>query len=133
MGRRIKERTGNRHGCLTVLGPTPLRDHNGCVMWRCKCDCGRELNVAGSCLRPGKRRQYCSHKCPVLVARLRREGVVREQHKLAKWAMHASRMRESGLSLRAIAADCGVSYQRVQEMLYKLQRRASDAGTVHLA
>lgn len=35
-----KDKTGQKIGYLTVLGPTEKRD-NGGVVWKCQCDCGK--------------------------------------------------------------------------------------------
>lgn len=34
--------TGRRFGLLTVTGPTEER-RGGCILWRCRCDCGGEI------------------------------------------------------------------------------------------
>ena len=39
-----KDITGQRSGRLTALYPLNER-HQGCVVWRCLCDCGKEQNV----------------------------------------------------------------------------------------
>ena len=43
MGRRV-DLTGQRFGKLVAIEPTELRDR-GAVVWRCRCDCGREKLV----------------------------------------------------------------------------------------
>ena len=37
--------TSHKFGRLTALYPTAERDAHGGVVWRCRCDCGNELNV----------------------------------------------------------------------------------------
>lgn len=37
---------GQRFGRLTALEPTAQRDSRGSVIWRCRCDCGSEVEVA---------------------------------------------------------------------------------------
>ena len=64
MGRKCKDLTGQRFGNLVVLGR--INDHinpNGehVVMYRCKCDCGKEVSVRGGNLRSGKT-QSCGCK-----------------------------------------------------------------------
>ena len=44
--------TGKRFGMLTVLGRTS-QNQNGCVLWRCRCDCGSEVLVTSKRLRRG--------------------------------------------------------------------------------
>lgn len=40
-----KDLTGQRFGRLTVLEPTGKRDGKGSIYWRCRCDCGHEIDV----------------------------------------------------------------------------------------
>lgn len=35
-----KDITGNKYGKLTVLEKTNMRASDGCIIWKCKCDCG---------------------------------------------------------------------------------------------
>ena len=37
--------SGRRFNRLTALYPTKLRDERGYVVWHCRCDCGREVDV----------------------------------------------------------------------------------------
>lgn len=37
--------TGQRFGRLTALRPTKERDAKGYVLWKCRCDCGKEVDV----------------------------------------------------------------------------------------
>ena len=46
------DEAGNRYGRLLVIGPA-LEKYRGEVVWLCKCDCGNETQVRGSCLRSG--------------------------------------------------------------------------------
>lgn len=40
---RIKDLVGQKFGLLTVVDKTDKRNvHNGCVIWKCVCDCGEE-------------------------------------------------------------------------------------------
>lgn len=47
LGPRSKDLTGIRSGMLTALEPVE-KSKNGSVMWRCRCDCGREVLVEAS-------------------------------------------------------------------------------------
>ncbi len=38
--------TGRRFHRLTALYPLPQRDKKGSVIWRCRCDCGNEIDVS---------------------------------------------------------------------------------------
>jgi len=51
MGNKI-DLTNQRFGQLTVLYEIPERV-NKKILWHCKCDCGKELNIIGSNLRKG--------------------------------------------------------------------------------
>lgn len=48
----MEELTGQRFGCLTVTSPTEQRK-NGYRVWRCRCDCGKEVCVDVRRLRRG--------------------------------------------------------------------------------
>lgn len=48
--------TGQRFHRLTALYPLDARDKNGSVMWHCRCDCGRELDVSYNNLRYSNQR-----------------------------------------------------------------------------
>lgn len=61
----IVDRTGQRHGRLTVIALLG-RASNGDALWSCSCDCGAEVEVSASNLRTGNTR---SCGC------LKREGV----------------------------------------------------------
>lgn len=52
-GNRKIDISGQRFGRLTVLSEAEERK-NGCVQWRCKCDCGKECIVLGYLLRNGE-------------------------------------------------------------------------------
>ena len=49
---KYKDLTGLRIGKLTVLEPTDQRIRNA-VVWRCRCDCGKEIFVESRRLKPG--------------------------------------------------------------------------------
>ena len=42
--------SGQRFHRLVALAPTKERDPKGSVIWRCRCDCGNEVNVPYNCL-----------------------------------------------------------------------------------
>ena len=46
----MKDIRGQRFGRLTAIAPTEKRDAKGFVVWNCKCDCGRELDVSYNAL-----------------------------------------------------------------------------------
>lgn len=49
----IRDRRGERYGRLTCIEPTEERGENGSVIWRCRCDCGKECLASGSQLSRG--------------------------------------------------------------------------------
>lgn len=49
---RALDLSGRRFGRLVALEPTEKREWNS-VVWRCQCDCGRMVEVAGSSLTSG--------------------------------------------------------------------------------
>lgn len=52
-GNRKMDITGNRYGNLTALYPTGKASSSGSMLWRCRCDCGNEVNVSVSDLNKG--------------------------------------------------------------------------------
>ena len=54
MGNPVTDLTGQRFGRLVVVGRAdPPVNKRGNARWHCHCDCGRECDVIGSCLRCG--------------------------------------------------------------------------------
>lgn len=43
---KYKDIAGSRKGKLTALYPTEKRDGKGSVIWRCRCDCGNEIEMS---------------------------------------------------------------------------------------
>lgn len=43
---RARDITGRRFGQLTALAATDARDAKGNVVWRCRCDCGKETDIS---------------------------------------------------------------------------------------
>lgn len=54
--RKMRDITGARFGRLTALFPTERRDGNGSVFWRCRCECGNEVDVTVDTLTHGKQK-----------------------------------------------------------------------------
>lgn len=52
MGKSI-DLTGKRYGKLTVIEKTDARDSAGCIMWKCRCDCGNEKKYSTNSLNRG--------------------------------------------------------------------------------
>lgn len=53
-GKNRIEETGNRYGCLTVIGPYTGKTKWSNAIWLCRCDCGVEIAVRGDYLRKGR-------------------------------------------------------------------------------
>ena len=49
-----KDLTGQRFGKLVVLYPTDRRMDSGSIVWKCRCDCGKEAEVSARRLTRGK-------------------------------------------------------------------------------
>lgn len=65
MGNKI-DITGKRFGKLTVLRENG-HDYKKRLMWLCRCDCGKEVNVLGDKLRAGRIKSCGNKKCRLLV------------------------------------------------------------------
>lgn len=57
--------------CLTVIGDAGNVPGQTAKLWRCRCSCGKELNVNGGSLRQGKTRS-CGHARSQLIAETKR-------------------------------------------------------------
>ena len=51
--------TGIRVGKLTALYPVKRESHPKLVWWKCKCDCGNEIDVLSTCLVRKKKTKSC--------------------------------------------------------------------------
>lgn len=49
---KAKDETGNTYGILTVLERAGSNKH-GKALWKCRCECGKEIIVDGTSLRTG--------------------------------------------------------------------------------
>lgn len=59
-GGHIKDITGNVYGRLTVIEYVGIEKHE--AIWKCRCECGKEVNVSGHNLRRGKTKSCgCLH------------------------------------------------------------------------
>ncbi len=54
--RQIIDLTGQHFGRLTALEPTDRRDRRGNVYWRCRCECGNEIEATEYGLVSGNRK-----------------------------------------------------------------------------
>lgn len=58
MGSRI-DRTGQRFGMLLVISETKKRDSAGSIIWKCRCDCGKTVDIPSRCLTPNTKSCGC--------------------------------------------------------------------------
>jgi hypothetical protein len=67
VGMNVIDETGKRYGKLTVLARAENAKH-GQVQWLCRCDCGNEAVVRGTCLRRrrGTKTCGCHHQDQIL-------------------------------------------------------------------
>lgn len=49
---KMKDLTNRKFGMLTAIEPLNTRDY-GCIVWKCKCDCGAFTNIRGTLLTQG--------------------------------------------------------------------------------
>lgn len=93
------ELTGQKFGSLKVLGPGTSPDGSPFSHWRCKCDCGNEVVVRGTCLKHGNSTSCgCSRQVDGFNARtmLTYKG---KKQSLSAWAREM-KMSRSVLSVR---------------------------------
>ena len=55
---RVLDITGMRSGRLVAVEATGTRDINGSLLWRCRCDCGRDTIVPATKIK-GQRTRSC--------------------------------------------------------------------------
>lgn len=75
-GYRLTEEAGHVYGFLTVLGRAE-RKIIGASLWRCRCACGKELDVRGNNLRNGT-----TKSCGCGISRLNNPNLIDELGKV---------------------------------------------------
>lgn len=66
----VKDVTGQKFKMLTALYPTKGRSRNGSIVWRCRCDCGNEIDIPldrlkySDVISCGCMRQKCGREIP---------------------------------------------------------------------
>ena len=53
VGRKAEDLSGRRYGKLVALYPLGKTEKSGSILWRCRCDCGNEVDVSVSSLNNG--------------------------------------------------------------------------------
>lgn len=73
----IKDLRGKRYGRLTCIEPTGERGTDGCMVWRCKCDCGGECLATTAQLNRGDRKSCgCLQRGPRMLQEGQRFGML---------------------------------------------------------
>lgn len=76
---KIKNLTGQKFGRLTATRPTKKRK-NGCVIWLCRCSCGRATEVRSQHLLGGR-----VHSCGCLRKERARQRLFERHIKYREW------------------------------------------------
>ena len=127
MGRLIDE-TGNKYGRLTVL----YRANNDgkIVKWHCLCDCGQELDVAGSSLRSGNTKSCgCLQKDKAIESNIKRGRPIKIGDvfgELTVIEQLPSKIAKNGKKQRYFLTQCSCGEQisiSGQELLRKSEHR----------
>jgi hypothetical protein len=79
MGILRVEMVGKKFGRMTVLGLAPKPKPSSQTVWRCRCDCGKEVIVLGSSLRSGRTKSCGCLRIDKLVARVKTHGATSGQ------------------------------------------------------
>jgi len=45
--KKVIDLTGKKFGKLTVISKAPYREEDNRIIWRCRCNCGKEIDVKG--------------------------------------------------------------------------------------
>lgn len=71
----VKDLSGRRYGKLTCVEPTGERGADGCMLWRCRCDCGGECLATVAQLNRGDRKSCgCMQRKPQTISDGQRFG-----------------------------------------------------------
>jgi hypothetical protein len=96
MGRKAIDVNGQKFGRLTVLRRTS--NSSGQARWDCICDCGKEINVAGSHLKHGNTKSCGCLLADILERRNTTHGLARTQVYEA-WCSAKASAKKRGFSL----------------------------------
>lgn len=66
VGPGAKDISGQRFGKLTALAPTGERSSSGSIIWRCRCDCGKEVSADLNQLMSGNKKSCGCLRTPPL-------------------------------------------------------------------
>jgi hypothetical protein len=112
MARGAKDETGKRYGRLAVVGRAEKAagGRGQGLLWRCRCDCGKEIVTRGSSLRRG-----ASASCGCLKVELARAAVMLPEGVAA--------MNQILRRTKANAAERGYAYSLTDDLLRELMAR----------
>ena len=78
---------GQRFTRLTAIEPAGVK--RGLIAWRCRCDCGREVVVAGACLRKGNTKSCGCLKVESFAKVITKHGMCESPEYMAWMAMRS--------------------------------------------
>lgn len=87
LGRGVVDLVGKRFGQLSVIEMSSRK--NGRIMWRCKCECGEELDVRGTHLRSGATTTCGCGRASLTIARSTTHGYSNRTEYFIWWSMKA--------------------------------------------
>ena len=140
---RFKDRTGDKHGRLTVISHAG-KDHRNKHLWLCLCDCGNEKIVVADNLSSGKSNSCGCLKAEFLSRKGNQYGLYDDREKAllkVQYSHLKRRNRAKGFGERTISFDifsklskspckyCGLEHSRkIEDRLNesKKQKRLSD-------
>jgi hypothetical protein len=101
---RYRNLRGMRFGKLVAIEPTDRRDSSGCVIWRCKCDCGNEANVSSHSLLKGNTKSCgCGeYDNRMLIPVIHDRVVIKDKSRADRYLSSAPR-GDNALGLRGIS------------------------------
>lgn len=106
----MKDLTAHRFGRLTALAPTSER-YKTCVVWRCRCDCGKECLVPSTWLLRGQQRS-----CGCLQDETRRRDITGETRGQLT-AIRPTGLRRSGRTIWEWRCTCGALVYKPPQMV----------------
>lgn len=100
--------TGQVFGALTAVHPTQRRTGTGGIMWRCRCQCGKERLACTADLRSGSVKS-----CGCAEIRKDKRKATRFDEVLGQ--LLKERRKARGLSQVSVCKQTGMTYQNVQK------------------
>ena len=139
---RFKDRTGDKHGRLTVISHVG-KDHRNKHLWLCLCECGNEKVVVSDNLSSGKSNSCGCLKDEVLARKGNQYGIYEDREKALLKVQHSHLKRRDkkkgftetisfdvfSLLSKSPCKYCGLEYSKeIEDRLNesKKQKRLSD-------